>query len=192
MLTNDALSRRHIPDALTEPGNTRHVVRARFQTVRQILRHGLQDALRAGAAGKERQPGSAAEQKPRPLRPQQALVPRHGNERGAQRLQIQRKHTGGLRRVHDQRDAKTRAKFRNLRDRQHKSIDIGHMRTHRRTRTRQQSAKIRQHGFLVKQPSRRDAHLRSALMQRPRNGVVLIPGDYDRVSRLYQRVDRQI
>ena len=113
--------------SLCQSGKTRHIHGSCLQPLRQVGRHILIDGIAAGAAPKQGFSPVPAQQQPRPLRPQQALVSRHGNEFGSQCFQRNRQASGRLSRVHDKGNPPFPAAFCHLLHRQDIAEDIGYM-----------------------------------------------------------------
>ena len=164
-------------------------MRSGLEPVGQLLRHILQHALRAGAAAQQGLRLRKAQQDARALRAKQALMPRHGHKRRAERRRVKRHTAGRLRGIHDQWDARGGAKFRDLPHRQQIAEHIRHHRAHGRLRTRQRAPEGADRCLGVEERTFRHAHLRAQRMERARDGVVLVAGDHDRITGRYERVD---
>ena len=181
------------PQSLRQSRVTGYVQRPRFQTVRQVIRHGLIDGVAARPAEQQRLGIAAAEQQPRPLRPQQPLMPRHGDKIRPQRLKIHGQRPGGLGGIDDERHPPFPAHLRQLLHGQNIAEHVGNVGKYRRVRPLLQFPPEAGKGVLpVKQPPPRHPDIRPQRMKRAGHGVVLEPGHDHPSPRLHDGTDGNI
>ena len=180
----------HKSQALQKSCNPRHIVRPCLQPVRQLLRHLLQDRLRPRAAPQQWLRLRAAQQQPRALRPVQSFMPRHGDKRRAQRIHVYRQHPRRLRRIQHEWHTLLPTQRRDALYRQSEAKHVGHVcADHRVRRTRQRSGELPYHLLPIKQRPIRYRQLHAGdSVQRPGNGVVLIPRNDHPSAGLHQRM----
>ena len=119
-------------------------------------------------------------------------MPRHGHERRTECRRVERDTAGRLRGIHDQWDARSGAKFRDVPHGQQIAEHIRHHRAHGRLRARQRAPEGADRRLRLEERALRHAHLRTQRMERARDGIMLIARDHDRIAGRYERVDRDI
>ena len=189
-----------LPDAV--PGNILHpgkqsrdagdIVRPGLEPVGQIVRHLLQKAVGTRPAGQKRLAALPAQEQSGPLRPEKALVSRHGDKGRAQLFKIHRQYPRRLGRVHDQGHAFPFAQGRDFIDGQDKAEDVGDHRAHDKLRMPDLLLKGAQAGSAVEKRRFGDDDLCAESLEGPRDGVVLIAGYQYPCARLCQRADRNV
>ena len=167
-------------------------MRPGLEPVGQFLGHILQHALRTSAAAQQGLRLRKAQQDARALRAEQPLMPRHGYERRAEFRRVEFHTAGCLRGIHDQWDACSGAKFRDLPHGQQIAEHVRHHRAHDRFCARQRTPEGADRRLRLEERALRHAHLRTKRMERARDGVMLIARDHDRIAGRYERVDRDI
>ena len=166
---------------------------ARLQAVGEKIGHFLPLGLAACAPLQQGDRVDSAQQNAGPLGSVQSLVPRHGDKRSAQGLEVQGQAARGLGGIHNQGHAPGPAEGGDIPDGQDKTKDVGYMGTHRQVRPPVQlPAEGVQRGLLVKERSTSHPQIHLQGVEGPGDSVVLIAGDHHPAARTGQGLDGDI
>ena len=182
----------HIADALPETGDAADVMGAGLQPVRQVIRHGLGNAVRAGATAEQGAARPGTDQDAGTLGAKEPLMPRHGNKGRAQPFIVHLQNPRRLGGVNDEGNPLLPAQAGNVIDGQDIAEHVGDVGADRKLHPGQLILKGRQHGGAVKQRSFRHMDFRPQGRQGPCDRIMLIAGDQDSGSFTGQAVDGNI